>query len=138
MQFNTCHHVMSLQQQQSVRHNFCITYKYAYVANLPYTLCAGVPGKLPVTVLSTGEASSRFIHLVACTYHTYTWLVLISLSSYKAKRPNTAKCIICSGTYPYWKPAICKYLNSPRQHPSREIPLGVFTEVVHLYEGPLS
>ncbi len=28
LQFNTCHHVMSLQQQLYVRHNFCITYMY--------------------------------------------------------------------------------------------------------------
>ncbi len=69
-----------LQQHEYVRHDFCIIIKYAYVANLPYTLYAGVPGLLLDTVLGTGNASSRLIHLVARNYHTYKRLVITPLS----------------------------------------------------------
>jgi hypothetical protein len=72
--------LVDLQQHEYYRHMVCIINTYAYVANLPYTLYAGVPGLLLDTALGTGEASSRVIHLVAYNYHTYKWLVIILLS----------------------------------------------------------
>jgi hypothetical protein len=67
------------QQHEYYREMACIINKYAYVANLRYTLYAGVPGLLLDTAIGTGEASSRVIYLVACNYHTYKWSVIILL-----------------------------------------------------------